>query len=154
RLVNKRVFESLVKAGAFDSLAKDTPLADLQTAALRPRLMAAIDPACEAGARVQADRDLRPGGLFGDLAPHAAGAEGAGGSARPPARPGTESEQLAFEKKTLGLYWSGHPVDRYASALKKFGAKTVGDRADAHPAVQAEQWGPGGRKPLEPDTSI
>src|ERR1051326_7195298 len=35
RLVNKRVFESLVKAGAFDGLAKDTALEALPSAALR-----------------------------------------------------------------------------------------------------------------------
>jgi DNA polymerase-3 subunit alpha len=36
RLVNKRVFESLVKAGAFDSLAQGTPHADRPSSALRP----------------------------------------------------------------------------------------------------------------------
>src|SRR3954469_15799250 len=56
RLANKRVFESLIKAGAFDGLALGTALADLPTLALRPRLIAAIDPACEAGARLQDDR--------------------------------------------------------------------------------------------------
>src|SRR5207237_10008464 len=40
RLVNKRVFESLVKAGAFDSMAAGTPLEGLPSAAVRPRLMA------------------------------------------------------------------------------------------------------------------
>jgi hypothetical protein len=30
---------------------------------------------------------------------------------------------LSFEKETLGLYWSGHPVDRFAAELKEFGAK-------------------------------
>ena len=34
----------------------------------------------------------------------------------------TETEQLGFEKETLGLYWSGHPVDRYAEALKDLNA--------------------------------
>src|SRR6187401_1850015 len=37
RLVNKRVFESLTKAGAFDSLAKDTAYEGLPSLALRPR---------------------------------------------------------------------------------------------------------------------
>ena len=48
RLVNKRVLESLVKAGAFDSLGtgKETSLGEL-----RARLMATIDSACEYGAR-------------------------------------------------------------------------------------------------------
>jgi DNA polymerase-3 subunit alpha len=61
---------------------------------------------------------------------------------------------LSFEKETLGLYWSGHPVDRYAAALREFGAKTVGDLADAQPAAETDSWGAGGRKPIEADTAI
>jgi hypothetical protein len=56
------VFESLIKAGAFDSLAQGTPLAEVPTTALRPRAVAAIDPACESGARLQADRERGQGG--------------------------------------------------------------------------------------------
>jgi DNA polymerase-3 subunit alpha len=152
RLVNKRVFESLVKAGAFDSLAQGTPYAALPSAALRPRLMAAIDPACEAGARLQRDRDQGQAQLFGGGDDDHASAGAA--TALPDANPWSESEQLAFEKETLGLYWSGHPVDRYADALQEFGARSVGDLADAQPAPPQETWGPGGRKPLEADTSI
>src|ERR1700704_1556868 len=51
RLMNKRVFESLVKAGALDSLAHDdSRLEPVRSAALRPRLLAGIDAACEHGA--------------------------------------------------------------------------------------------------------
>ena len=32
----------------------------------------------------------------------------------PPRRRGPRPSSSAFEKETLGLYWSGHPVDRYA----------------------------------------
>src|SRR5436190_5551299 len=58
RLVNKRVFESLVKAGAFDSMGRTAATAAgtaaaLPSAALRSRLFAAIDAACEHGARHQ-----------------------------------------------------------------------------------------------------
>jgi DNA polymerase-3 subunit alpha len=73
----------------------------------------------------------------------------------PEARPWTETEQLNFEKETLGLYWSGHPVDRYAAALKELGARATGELADAPVnGVRADAWGPGGPKPIEPDTSI
>jgi DNA polymerase-3 subunit alpha len=151
RLVNKRVFESLIKAGAFDSLALGSAYAALPSAALRPRLMAAIDAACEYGARIQRDRSEGQAQLFGALdEDHPAVA---GALALPDAAPWAESEQLAFEKETLGLYWSGHPVDRYAGALRDFGARSVAELAEAQP-VAAEAWGPGGRKPLEPDTSI
>ena len=67
----------------------------------------------------------------------------------------TEAEQLAFEKETLGLYWSGHPVDRYASALKALGARATSELADSPiTGPRADAWGPGGPKPIEPDTSI
>ena len=36
-------------------------------------------------------------------------------------------ELLGHEKDALGLYLSGHPLDRYADALRAFGARTVGD---------------------------
>ena len=73
----------------------------------------------------------------------------------PDAKPWTETEQLGFEKETLGLYWSGHPVDRYAQALKDLGAKSVAELADLQVTAPRENgWGPGGPKPIEPDTSI
>jgi DNA polymerase-3 subunit alpha len=148
RLVNKRVFESLVKAGAFDSLSPGTP-----SLALRPKLMASIDAACAQGARAQDDRERGQGGLFFEEA-HAQ-APSADGFAAINVPAWTETEQLAFEKETLGLYWSGHPVDRYASALRDLGAKTVSDLADAQPSgSRADAWGPGGPKPVEPDTSV
>jgi DNA polymerase III subunit alpha len=154
RLVNKRVFESLIKAGAFDSLVKGTQYESLPSTALRPRLMAAIDAACEYGARAQRDREQGQGGLFGEVEQADAIADPAGAVVLPEARPWTETEQLSFEKETLGLYWSGHPVDRYAAALREFGAKTVVELAEAQPLAESESWGPGGRKPIEADTAI
>jgi DNA polymerase-3 subunit alpha len=144
RLANKRVFEALVKSGACDSLgggSKGPPLrvrtdvqdssdveADLQVRlpvrAIRARLFASIDAACEHGARTQRDRDLGQTDLFG-------GDEALGdapGRAQLPEAPAwTEIEQLNYEKEALGLYWSGHPIDRYADDLREYGAKTTAD---------------------------
>ena len=73
----------------------------------------------------------------------------------PAAASWSESERLAHEKETIGLYLSGHPVDRYAEALRNFGAKTVADLAEAQPASGGDEgWGPAGRKPMEADTSV
>ena len=36
-----------------------------------------------------------------------------------------ESQQLAFEKEALGLYMSGHPLERFAEEMKAFGARRV-----------------------------
>jgi DNA polymerase-3 subunit alpha len=153
RLVNKRVFESLVKAGAFDSLTESDPaLAGLPTTIRRARLFAAIDAACEHGARMQRDQIEGQAQLFGGFGDDN---ETQAAITLPDAPPWTESEQLAFEKETLGLYWSGHPVDRYAGELKEYGARTTLELADLQPApARDDPWGPGGRKPIEPDTSI
>src|SRR4051812_33122094 len=142
RLANKRVFESLTKAGAFDSLAKADPaVASLPSAVSRPRLMAAIDAACEHGTRHQRDRNEGQAQLFGGF-----GVDDQQGSPDqapplPAATPWTEQEQLAYEKETLGLYWSGHPTDRYAAELKEFGARTTAELADQPVAAASTEWG-------------
>jgi DNA polymerase-3 subunit alpha len=158
RLANKRVFESLVKAGAFDSLAEsDRSLASLPPSVLRPRLLAAIDPACEHGARHQRDRDEGQAHLFGvfglDDGVDPAGQPSA--LTLPDAPAWSDAEQLGFEKETLGLYWSGHPVDRFAGELEGFGARTTIELGEQPVAASAGNgWGPGGPRPIEPDTSI
>jgi DNA polymerase III subunit alpha len=151
RLVNKRVLESLIKAGACDSMGRRPDGTMTPPPALRPQLLAAVDAACEHGSRRQRDRDLGQAQLFGG-ADH----EGTPAASVPlPQVPAwSETEQLAAEKESLGLYWSGHPIDRFAAELQAFGAKTTVELASTEPTARAETWGPGGRKPIEPDTSI
>ena len=139
RLVNKRVFEALVKAGALDSLVPP-PAAGAEPLPLRvarARLMAAIDSAVEHGARVQRDRDLGQADLFGVTAED----ESVGGAPvpLPEALPWTETELLTAEKEALGLFWTGHPIDAHAADLKEFGARTIADLLAAD------------EPPLEPD---
>ena len=125
RLVNRRVFESLVKAGAFDATGTDGTA--LSARALRPRLMAAIEAACEHGNRLQRDRDKGQAQLFGGEPEEAGpGGDGAGSAGPwPDAEPWTEQQQLACEKEALGLYLSGHPVERFAGALAAIGARNT-----------------------------
>jgi DNA polymerase III subunit alpha len=117
RLVNKRPLESLVKAGAFDSLA-DGPIRSR-----RARLFAAVDRAIEHGGRHQRNREDGKVSFF-DL-PH----EGSEPSAipLPDAAPWSEAQQLAFEKEALGLYMSGHPLERFSDELKAFGAQRIAE---------------------------
>src|SRR5262249_5862816 len=140
RLANKRVFEALIKSGACDSLvavqdavgrALSGPPGepdrvrptDLPLRALRARLLASIDAACDHGARTQRDTDLGQWDLFGGSDEH-----GAPGHTQLPDVPAwTEIEQLNYEKEALGLYWTGHPIDRYADDLREYGAKTTAD---------------------------
>ncbi len=139
RLVNKRVLESLVKAGAMDSLVQDGS----SIPSRRAQLFAAIDKALEHGGRHQRDRDKGQSQLFGG------GEDPASAAARlPEAPPWTEAQQLGFEKEALGLYMSGHPLERFAEELKVFGARRIAELA----ASEADVWVGGivsGLRPLK-----
>ncbi|HXW04888.1 MAG TPA: DNA polymerase III subunit alpha [Vicinamibacterales bacterium] len=140
RLVNKRVLESLVKAGALDSLVADGP-----PATRRARLFAAVDRAIEHGGRRQRDRDQGQHQLFGSETSDEGPADA---FPLPDAPPWTEAQQLAFEKEALGLYMTGHPLERYAGDLKAFGARRVSELA----SPEADVWVGGivsGLRPLK-----
>jgi DNA polymerase-3 subunit alpha len=121
RLVNKRVLESLVKAGAFDSTGpRGSVWERLPPADRRARLFVGIDRAIESGNRVQRDREQGQSDLFGaDPQPEASLTQ------LPEAAPWAEAEQLAFEKEALGLYFTGHPIERYAGDLRALGAQAI-----------------------------
>jgi DNA polymerase-3 subunit alpha len=126
RLANKRVFEALVKSGACDVLVAQEAgeVRKSRLGEIRARLFAAIDGACEHGSRTQRNKELGQEDLFGGTDD-----ESAGPTIVPlPVVPSwTEIEQLNFEKESLGLYWTGHPVDRYGEDLVRYGAKTTAD---------------------------
>jgi DNA polymerase III subunit alpha len=122
RIANKRVFEALVKSGACDSLVHGADAASALAA--RARLFAAIDSACEHGSRTQRDKDLGQTDLFGGGPEH-----NPADVPLPNVPPWTDLEQLQFEKETLGLYWTGHPMDRYADDLRLYGAKSTTELA-------------------------
>jgi DNA polymerase-3 subunit alpha len=141
RLVNKRVLESLVKAGALDSLAPH-----IQPVALRrAKLFAAVDRALEHGSRHQRDREKGQNQLFGTFADE---------NDTPVAVPlpdvpaWSDAEQLAGEKEALGFYMSGHPLERFAKELALFGARRIAELT----ASEADIWLPGivsGLRPLK-----
>jgi DNA polymerase-3 subunit alpha len=131
RLANKRVLEALVKSGACDSFGPP----GISLALGRARLFASVDSAIEHGNRTQRDREEGQADLFG-----VGGDEGGGLSLirLPDAAPWGELELLAHEKDALGLYLSGHPVDRYADDLRTFGARSAGDLMQAELPMVAE----------------
>ena len=116
RLVNKKVLECLIKAGACDSLCPDGREGYL---GWRARLIAGLDRILDHGSRHQRDREQGQSLLFGDDSDGATSDE----ASLPAARAWTETEALAYEKEALGLYMSGHPLLRYADTLARAGAK-------------------------------
>jgi DNA polymerase-3 subunit alpha len=141
RLVNKRVLESLIKAGALDSIACEQ---HRPVPARRACLYAAVDKAIEHGGRQQRDREKGQSQLFGGF-----DEDGAVDIVRlPDAPPWSEAQQLAFEKEALGFYMSGHPLERFADELKAFGAKRLAELT----APEADVWVGGivsGLRPLK-----
>jgi DNA polymerase-3 subunit alpha len=126
RLMNKRVIESLIKAGALDSLGT------------RGQLMAAVDRAMERAQKAQRDAEQGQSGLFGlfDEMP----ARGREADALPPAADWEESERLANEKEVLGFFVSGHPLDKYAEKLRNLtGVITTAEALERKPPER--RWG-------------
>jgi len=114
RLVNRRVVESLVKAGAFDALGLT-----------RAHLLATTDAALESGGRQQRDRAEGQSSFF-ELMPAAP----ARASAPAEVTPEWDADQrLAFEKEVLGFYISGHPLARYREVVEPLGITTSADLA-------------------------
>jgi DNA polymerase-3 subunit alpha len=110
RRVNRRVVESLVKCGSFDSLHPN-----------RAAAWAALDLALERGAAAQRDREIGQASLFGG-----AGGAPAAAPPLPETPPWTDRERLAHEKEVLGFYVTGHPLDAVAGALRRFADTTAG----------------------------
>jgi DNA polymerase-3 subunit alpha len=105
RKVNKRVLESLIQSGAFDSTGNH-----------RSQMMACVEAALEYGQKIQKEAADSQMSLFG----------GASGAARlnPPVMPDVpewdEKQKLNLEKEAIGFYITGHPLDAYQDILDKF----------------------------------
>jgi DNA polymerase-3 subunit alpha len=99
--VNRRMIESLIRAGAMDSLA-----------GTRSQKFAAAEGAMEAGQRAWRDRECGQVGLFGEVA-----AEEHHPAQLPSVPEWGDKEKLAGEKELLGFWVTGHPLDRYADKI-------------------------------------
>ncbi|MGI5839654.1 MAG: DNA polymerase III subunit alpha [bacterium] len=112
RLVNKRVLESLIKCGAFDSLG-----------ARRAQLLAVLDKTVEEAQ--QANKDKQSGQVsFFELLGEEVGFTHAADNL-PDIEEFPESTRLNFEKEMLGLYISGHPLQYFRQELKLFASHTT-----------------------------
>jgi DNA polymerase-3 subunit alpha len=112
RLCNKRVLESLVAAGACDTLGGH-----------RKQLIEVLEPALAEAQLLQQDREAGQASLFG---------EADGGAAAhqhrislPDIPSWTEAERLAREKEVLGFFISGHPLERFRDEVELFGTRTT-----------------------------
>jgi len=119
--INKRVLEGLVCSGAFDSLKPE----DCPANHWRARHFAAIDIALARSARVRRDKAQGQNDLFAGEQAQACNAA----ADLPEAVAWTATEMLAAEKKALGFYITGHPLDAHFEIVSKLGAMTSIDLA-------------------------
>jgi DNA polymerase-3 subunit alpha len=126
RVMNKRVIESLIKAGALDSLGA------------RGQLMAAVDKAMERAQKAQKDAAQGQSGLFGLF--NEAPAAGRSANDLPNVPDWEEGVRLANEKEVLGFFVSGHPLDKYAEKLRNLtGVITTAEALERKPPERT--WG-------------
>ena len=102
RRVNRRVLESLIRAGALDSLGTH-----------RATLMASVTVAMAAAGQYSKNRDAGQVDLFG------VASEPVTESCFVDVPEWSEDQRLEGEKETLGLYLTGHPIQRYEAELAK-----------------------------------
>ena len=125
--INRRMIESLIRAGAMDSLEGH-----------RAQLMAAVEGAMEAGQCAQRARESGQEGLFGD-------AFGSGETHTEKPLPNvpesTLREKLAGEKEMLGFYVTGHPLDQYEDKVRELATHASGNLEGLEKGVEVALCG-------------
>jgi len=105
RVVNRRVVENLIKAGAMESLGH-----------YRAQLMAAVDAGLNLAQHTQKERasgQLSLLEFWGDEVKHSLSLS------IPDIEEYSRSELLAFEKEAIGFYLSGHPLMDYRQSMQE-----------------------------------
>ncbi len=105
--INKRALESLVKAGAFDSLNPN-----------RAQILEGTELILSLANRTTSEKEAGQNDLFGSL-------QGSSDELVLPRRDAwLPIEKLAQEFEAVGFYLSGHPLDDYVKPLTKLGVET------------------------------
>ncbi|WEZ83773.1 DNA polymerase III subunit alpha [Rhizobium sp. 32-5/1] len=111
KLLNRRVFESLICAGAFDCFGYD-----------RAELVGGLDRILGFAQIAQANKVSGQSDMFG-----AGAATGPEKISLPAYAPWLASEKLHREFQVLGFYLSAHPLDTYNELLAKIRVQTFAD---------------------------
>jgi DNA polymerase-3 subunit alpha len=113
RIINKRVLESLIAAGALDELEPD-----------RARLMAGVDRILAMATRAHDDGASGQADMFGAI-------EARQPLLLPVVEPWLAAEKLTREHDAVGFYLSAHPLDEYGAVLQKMRVQTWAAFADS-----------------------
>ena len=103
QLANKRVFESLIKSGACDSLGKS-----------RAQMMSDLQVCMERGQAKQRDQNLGQSNMFDTFEADVEEDKSIS------VEDWSDTERLRFEKESIGFYITGHPLDGFTRELSWF----------------------------------
>jgi DNA polymerase III subunit alpha len=103
RKVNRRVFEALIKSGAFDDWKTE-----------RAVLHASLEKALKVAEKEHQNQSSGQFDLFSLLE------EGASGQDYIACKPWSEAQRLEGEREVLGFYLTGHPADHYRREFGEF----------------------------------
>jgi DNA polymerase-3 subunit alpha len=112
RIANRKMLESLIKAGAFDFLGRD-----------RAELYGCIEDSVNASVAAQRDRLAGQVSLFDE-------ATASTTSRKRPVTRWSEHEKLSYEKELLGFYVSGHPLDAYVDVFAAKNYRSIASLAE------------------------
>ncbi|VAX12585.1 DNA polymerase III alpha subunit [hydrothermal vent metagenome] len=116
RKVNRRTLEGLIMAGALDVFGEN-----------RATLMASLPAAQKLAEQEQRNREAGIDDLFA-MAENPDSGTAAATSVEYQQQPEwSEDQRLACEKQTLGLYLTGHPINRYLQELEQFTSARIVD---------------------------
>lgn len=118
-VINKKTLESLAKAGACDSLYKDK-----NARQTRAYVLANLEQTLDAAHLVAKERKNNTGSLFGDDFSSVLSIKENKPVQAPPL---TRDELLGYEKEVLGLFFSGHPLEKYQANLPQLRATAIID---------------------------
>ena len=129
--INRRALEALIKAGALDALGPN-----------RATLMHGLPAALQLGEQRARARQARQVDLFGLATPNA------DAGVPPPlqleAQPDwPESVRLQFERDTLGLFLTGHPIAEYEAELAAVVSGRIAEVTSGRAAGEARGYGAG-----------
>ncbi len=122
RKVNRRVMEALIKCGSMDSLCKNMN-------SNRASLMASLNNALQMAEKHQADALAGQNDMFGAVED----ADAHANVHMVDVADWDDDLRLAHEKETLGLYLTGHPIDKYEQEIRSFTDCTLAAIPDLAP---------------------
>ncbi len=128
-VLNKRTVESLIKAGAFDSLGHP-----------RQGLCLVFEQIVDRTLARRRERDQGVMSLFGDLGGRARRRSSTTPGSRSPTTEFDKTKRLAFEKEMLGLYVSDHPLLGAEAALRRHADVTVAGAPRAARTGRCAGW--------------